>query len=96
MDSTAGTYCFKPTGDDWHGNFHIKNDLRFPNGHVYVHFAWLNPMKTAARVGVWGNDDKGYIKDSKDIDEIIKTYSAICLMERVDIKDLVRLDFEPF
>ena len=87
--------CFKPTSDNWCGNFKIAADARHVDkGYVQVSFMQLLPSKLW-RCCVWGNDDMGMEFDSHNKRIVQNIYIKVCLMEDVTILKLKQLGFTP-
>ena len=88
--------CFKPTSENWHGNYRIANDGRYLGGFVNVSVFPLGPKFELYRVLVEGNDDFAMEYDTKDMEKALSLYSEICLFEDVKRRDLEIRGFIPF
>lgn len=72
---------FKPTQDDWHGNYLLKRPSEIQGlGLVSVVFTQTGPkppFKGLWRVCVWGNDDCGMEKDFEDQVEALNVFYRV-------------------
>lgn len=86
--------CFKPTSDDWCGNFKIENDVRHPKPYL-VHVSFMQLSNGQYRVCVWGNDDAGMDfdvpRDQKD--RARKVFVKVCPLKDVTRTRLLQMGF---
>lgn len=87
---------YKPTQDDWYGNFKIHNDCRVSDL-VRVSFCQTGPNPKYGdgmwRVCVWGNDDCGMEKDFHLEGSAINTFYQIIGQEFVNRQYLKDMGF---
>lgn len=82
------SYAAVEKGEDWYPN--IEADV------VQVSLSPLNKESTAWRIGVWGDDDFGLIKDF-DVEKVAMSYMAELLKLKSLSKDyLFENGFEVF
>lgn len=79
--------------DEWCGNYSL-NDKRYTNL-VRVVFGRPQP-KDSWRVGVWGNDDFGMVKDFNVEEDADKCFLQIISLKIISIDILTELGFETF
>lgn len=79
--------------DEWAGNYSL-NDRRHTNL-VRVVFGRPQP-KDSWRVGVWGNDDFGMVKDFNIEEDADKCFLQIISLKIISIDALIELGFETF
>lgn len=84
--------CFKPTSEDWYGNFKIADDARHANRR-FVHVSLMLLNDGNWRCCVWGNDDMGMELDEPDELWARHIYNTVCQMVDVTKDALTQLGF---
>jgi hypothetical protein len=87
--------AFKPTRDDWAGNFviHYQGDINLVRVSTFPLHAWKTDMPLLWRVCIWGNDDCGMEKDFDNPKDAMKAYQHIVALEFVNKTELFSLGF---
>jgi hypothetical protein len=85
----------KQTEDNWCGSYKMDGEL-----FVKVKFGWTGPNPKIGqgqyRVGVWGNDDFGMIKDFNTESDCVNMLMEVIQLPLVNIELLETLGFETF
>lgn len=82
-------YCFRPTLEDWYGNFKISDDARYgvTKFVCVTYHGNISPYDQTPiyRVSVWGNDDFGFDKDFGEFEEssAFELYLDLCSIEYI-------------
>jgi len=82
---------FKETDDDWFGNW--------PGNLIEVSCSLNSPTlneRKFQRVGCWGNDNYGLIKDFDNKEDALNTFRQIITWSKVNQEDLFRIGFKEF
>lgn len=84
--------CFKPTSEDWYGNFKIADDARHVDLKL-VHVSCIRLHDGTWRVCVWGNDDMGMEYDQPYESNARNIFTEVCMMDDVTHWRLRELGF---
>jgi len=91
MASRFDMSCYKPTSDWWCGNYEGST--------VRCMLSMCDPSGDHWRVGVWGNDDCGFIMDFTGVEgypAALETYHAILRCNDVTFDFVKSLGLEGF
>jgi hypothetical protein len=81
------TIVYKETDDNWHGNFAISQNKAAVK--VTLGQTGPNPPYNGQwRVGVWGNDDYGMVKDFSTEADAEITFIRLCKWKMINQVDL--------
>ena len=85
---------YKPTQDDWNGNFVIQwqGDVKLVRVATMPLRAWKR-QPPLWRVCVWGNDDFGMEVDFKTPEEAFQMFNKIIAFEFINKTELFALGF---
>lgn len=86
---------FVPTIEEWYPNFPplcYNNPLEVDA----VRVVCLRISTKDWRVGVWGNDDLGFVKDYLTMDEAKTLYDSLNTPESILRSRLIKMGFEQF
>lgn len=86
---------FRPTKENWCGNFAIAGDARWPRPNL-VCVQFLKMSTGQWRVCVWGNDDIGMEKDFPSDKFMLAqlTYMELAVAEAISQQHLIEMGFE--
>ena len=83
---------YKETDDEWHGSYVVANKSAVK---VLLSVTGPNPPYSGSwRVGVWGTDNYGLIKDFVVEGDAELAFQRLCKWDKVNKKDLLMYGFE--